>query len=601
MGKTAWVLGALLLYCSAGVAQAATIQADQTNYKALLSTLKPGDTLVLAPGDYTGLLNIRDVNGTPDAWITIKGPDTGPKPRFLGDPRVCCNTIEIRTGSYFALENLVIDGQNIDGIFGISAAGSDTHHVRIENCTIVGHGAHQQTVGISTKTTTWGWIVRRNTIVAAGTGIYFGNSDGAAPFIGGLIEYNLFLDSKGYNMQIKHQNSRSGVSGMPTTPQKTIIRHNVFIKGTLPNEDGPRPNLLLGGFPDSGNGSSDLYEVYGNLFCRNGRESLIQAEGRVAIHDNVFVDCAGTGIYLTNHNKTLKLAHVYNNTFYSMDRAIHFANSASEGHSVVGNLMFTNRGATGSITNSSGNISDTTANAYLHVKQPSTTLGSMDFYPHPGKCQGSALDLSAFTGHADYARDFNGTAKGSATFRGAYAGEGTNPGWKLDGAIKGEVSSPTPPPTPPPAPPPASGTPAGTVRVGSGAAETPDLTVDLQLSITQPGAGMGSGAQMSFSNDNTVWSPPEPFASVRANWPLYAYGGSISPGAKNVYARFRDVSGQWSSGVAVASVTYAPASATAPPVAPGGGGSADLATIVLLGIGGLAAAARRRLRARAGA
>ncbi len=593
MRKTAWALGALLLY-SAVAAQAATIQADQTNYQSLISSLKPGDTLVLAPGDYTGLLNIRGVNGTPDAWITIKGPDSGPKPRFLGDPRVCCNTIEIRTGSYFALENLVIDGQNIDGIFGISAAGSDTHHVRIENCTIVGHGAHQQTVGISTKTTTWGWILRRNTIVAAGTGMYLGNSDGSVPFIGGLIEYNLFLDSKGYNLQVKHQNSRPGVTGVPTTPQRTIIRHNVFIKGTMTNEDGPRPNLLLGGFPDSGNGSSDLYEVYGNLFFRNGRESLMQAEGRVSIHDNVFVDCAGTGIYLTNHNKTLKLAHVYNNTFHSMDRAIHFANAASEGHSVVGNLMFTARGATGSFTNSSGNLSDTSANANLYVKQPGKTLGSMDFYPLPGKCQGAALDLSAFTGHADYARDFNGTAKGAATFRGAYSGEGNNPGWNLADAIKGQVPSTPPPPSPPPAPPPGAAAPEGTVRVENGAGKTPDLTVDLQLSVTKAGAGMGAGAQMSFSNDNVTWSTPEPFATVRPNWPLYAYGGTLSPGTKNVYARLRDVSGQWSAGVAVASVVYEPAAASAPPPAPGGGGGADALSILALAIALAAAGARAR-------
>jgi len=593
MGKTAWVLGALLLY-SAVPARAATIQADQTNYKSLISTLKPGDTLVLAPGDYAGLLNIRDVHGTPDAWITIKGPDTGPQPRFLGDPSICCNTIEIRTGSYFALENLVIDGQNIDGVFGISAAGSDTHHVRIENCTIVGHGAHQQTVGISTKVTTWGWILRRNTIVAAGTGMYLGNSDGSVPFIGGLIEHNLFLDSKGYNMQIKHQNSRPAVAGVPTTPQKTIIRHNVFIKGTLPNEDGPRPNLLLGGFPDSGNGSSDLYEVYGNLFYHNGREALMQAEGRVVIHDNVFVDCANEGIYLTNHNKTLKLAHVYNNTFYAMDRALHFANAASEGHSVVGNLMFTDRGATGSFTNSSGNIAETVANATLHVKQPNTTLGSMDFYPLPGKCQGAALDLAPFAGHTDHALDFNGNPKGTATFRGAYAGEGTNPGWQLDDAIKGQVSSTTPPP----APPPSSGTPQGTVRIDDGAPQTPDLTVDLQLSITQAGAGMGQGAQMSFSNDNATWSSPEPFATVRADWPLYAFGGSISAGTKTVYARFRDVAGQWSSGAAVASVQYTPGSASAPAPVPGGGGSADPLTVLLLGASALVMRRRRSRLAR---
>ena len=548
---------AILLLASLSVATAAEIQADQTDYQSKINNLQPGDTLVLAAGQYTGLMNLRDVYGTADNWITIKGPATGPRAVFLGNPVQCCNTIEIRSAQYLALENLEIDGQGIDGIFAISYAGSNTHHIRIEGCTIKGHSSHQQTVGISTKSPTWGWVVRRNTIVDAGTGMYFGNSTGNQAFVGGLIEYNVFLDCKGYNMQIKHQNQRELVAGMPTDRQVTIIRHNVFIKGSLPNEDGARPNLLVGPFPNTGVGSEDMYEIYGNVFFHNYRESLLQAAGRVSIHDNIFMDCKlggnGDAIYLTDHNGPLKVAYVYNNTFYDCDRAVYFGDAADDDHFVTGNLMLVgNTGMGGTFSNASDNIEDTTANAGLYVNNPTLTWGQMDFYPKAGMVEGTALDLSLFTGHTDYAQDFNGTSKGARTYRGAYAGSGTNPGWQIDKAIKGEVGSTPPPPPPPPPPGDDTTPPTGTVSIEGGAGTTPDLTVDLTLS-----ADDASGlAMMRFSNDGSTWSTAETYATSKPSWELFNFGGDTTEGEKTVYVQFQDTAGNWSSSQIAASITY---------------------------------------------
>lgn len=544
----------------AAAARADTIDADPSDYVAKVDALGPGDTLRLAGGDYTDLLHFSGLHGTPDAWITIQGPASGTPARIVGDPGGCCNTVEIGSGSYVALENLVIDGEGVDGIFGISAAGSNTHHIRIEGCTIVGHGSHQQTVGISTKLTTWGWIIRGNTIVAAGTGIYLGNSDGGLPFIGGLIENNLFLDSKGYNMQIKHQNSRNAsIPGIPTTPQVTVIRNNVFLKtNTLVAEDGARPNLLVGDYPASGLGSSDTYEIYGNFFYHNYSESLIQAEGRISIHDNVFVDSTQDAIYLTDHNGQLREAYVYNNTFYGVDRAIVFADPASDGDLVVGNLIFARVGVTGSVANASNNIVDSVANAASYVNNPSLVLGAMDFYPLPGQCEGPAINLTTVSGDLDYDRDFNGDTKGGFTLRGAYAGSGSNPGWQLDAALKGQSGGggggdDVTPPT-------------GTLEIEGGAASTADLVVDLDLTALDGGSGMGPGAQMRFSNNGTTWSPPESFATARAGWSLSTYGGSAAEGSKVVYASLRDAAGNWSAPVQD-SIQYASVG--------GGGGGGD--------------------------
>ena len=78
--------------------------------------------------------------------------------------------------------------------------------------------------------------------------------------------------------------------------------------------------------------------------------------------------------------------------------------------------MFSASGITG--TNQRDNVLDTVANAGNYVAQPSLVLGSMDFYPLMGKCQGPPLDLSAFIDHTDYNFDFNGSGKEIFSFRG---------------------------------------------------------------------------------------------------------------------------------------------------------------------------------------
>src|SRR5690349_15905535 len=111
--------------------------ADPSTYAAVVSTLQPGETLTLAGGSYVGNLRPNNLNGTPSAWITIQGPSSGPPALFLAD--LYNNTVEISNCSYLAIKNLTLEGQHLDGPFGISAhngLANVTHDILIEGCTI---------------------------------------------------------------------------------------------------------------------------------------------------------------------------------------------------------------------------------------------------------------------------------------------------------------------------------------------------------------------------------------------------------------------------------------------------------------------------------
>jgi hypothetical protein len=428
---------------------AAEIEANPSHYREVLSTLKAGDTMNLAPGRYPRLI-VSGLNGSPTAWITIKGPTLGPPAVITGESGY--NTVEILNSSFVAIENLRVDSLGIPGAFGISAKGGSrnvTHDILIEGNTLVGQSGNQQTDGISTKTPTWGWIIRNNQILGAGTGVYLGDSDGTQPFVNGLIENNLIKDTIGYNMEIKDQISIPEIQGMPAEPTSTIIRNNVFIKNDWPSPDGNRPNLLVGAFPMAGIGSHNLYEIYGNFFLHNHRDALFQGSGRISLHDNIFVDGPPDypAVVLRRQNFPLRVAYVYNNTVYTTERGIYFGTPAIDDDAVVGNLVFASAAITGAILHSSGNLAGTLASAPLYVTSPSFNVSSMDFYPRAGKCQGKAIDLRPFKMEADFDRDFNGSPKAQAkrgvVFRGAYAGDGTNPGWRLQAAVKPSSEPPS--------------------------------------------------------------------------------------------------------------------------------------------------------------
>jgi Right handed beta helix region len=427
---------ALLLSCASlciltGPLYAADLEADPSNYRAALARLRPGETLVLKAGTYMHGLPLRDVHGSATRPIIVRG---APDQSSLFLAQGCCNTVELENVSYVEIRNLTLEGGNLDGPFAVNARGT-SHNVTLEGLRIVGHGANQAVVGISTKGPAWNWVIRGNAIIGAGTGMYLGSSDGTAPFVAGVIENNLFLDTLGYNVQIKHQLPRATDIGLPVTASSTIIRHNVFSKqNSAARGRNARPNLLVGHFPLSGYGVEDTYEIYGNLFYENPSEALFQGEGNIALHDNVFVTTTGAAVNIQPHRATPRRVLVYHNTILAKRSGIRVIGGAAHfPRHIVGNAVFAASPVEGpdARENSIGSYEEAAA-AFV---APFAPLGQLDLSPRPDHLIGAPADLSLFQALAAGTLDFDGRTR-HGRFRGAFEGPRNPHGWPLGRTFK---------------------------------------------------------------------------------------------------------------------------------------------------------------------
>jgi hypothetical protein len=413
--------------------------------------LKAGDTLLLAAGNYgvttggadTGSvpgLPIFGLNGTASAPITITGPASGPMPVLMG--RSTHNTVRLSDASHIVVRRLEINGRDLGGA-GVAVQGP-CNNITVEDCYFHGFGDDQQTVAISTTgQPTWGWVVRRNLIVGAGTGMYFGNSTGDSPFVAGLVEYNVVRDTIGYGMQVKRQTAWGAVpAGMPTGKTTTVIRHNVFTKsGNSSTADLARPNLLVGDCPPSGAGSTNDFAIYGNFLYENPSEGLFQCEGNVAFYANVLVT-SGSAVRVQTHDGVVRNIRIFHNTIVAGGTGIVVGGGTTgTTQRVFANAVFAG-GTPVSVTSTGGsandNVTDTRASAPGYLGNPLAAMPSLTLYPKAAMLKKTALDMSSVSTLPDWNRDFNGSTYDS-TFRGAYSGEGTNPGWTLAIATKPAV------------------------------------------------------------------------------------------------------------------------------------------------------------------
>jgi hypothetical protein len=316
------------------------------------------------------------------APIKITGSDDGGETRFLARPGA--NTVSLSDAAYIVVSNLVLDGRDVP-VDAVKAEGSSryTHDITLEKLRIVGHGKHQQIVGISTKCPSWNWVIRGNTIEGAGTGIYLGDSDGSAPFWAGLIENNLVVDSLGYNLQIKHQTARPYFQGAPIHPTRTIIRHNFFGKSRNASiGQMARPNVLVGHWPLTGLGSMDEYVIHTNLFWQNPGEALFQGEGNLTLCNNVFVNSSGPAVSIRPHNDVPRNIDIKFNTIVAQGDGVRIQNYSGASQWVQRirrNIVFANQSPQDDRWLDNKVASYGEAGAYLRM--PYAPIDEADFMP----------------------------------------------------------------------------------------------------------------------------------------------------------------------------------------------------------------------------
>jgi hypothetical protein len=418
------------LYVTSGVtsnASARNVDAGPGDYLALLKELRPGDTLRLASGTYRDGLPVHRMSGRSGAPIRIEPRDPSARPRLLA--RAGRSTISILDASFIEIRGLDLEGLGLP-VDAVRAEwrGRFAHHITLEDLHINGYGADQQEVGISTKCPAWNWVISRNVIIGAGTGIYLGNSDGTAPFVAGLIERNLVRDTRGYNLQIKHQNARPVMPGMPTGPSATLIRNNVFSKASNAATAGlARPNVLVGHFPQSGPGASDLYLIYGNFFHENATEALFQGEGNFAFYSNVLVNSSGSAVHIQPHNGRPQSVDVFGNTILARDTGILVTGGDPEyKQRVFGNLIFAANPLPGRAT--VNNVTGVLQDADRWLRDPFRELGKLDLTPRDATTL-TVLDRQQVpVRYIDADLDFEGRRR-APNIAGAYAADRAT--WRL--------------------------------------------------------------------------------------------------------------------------------------------------------------------------
>lgn len=418
-------LGALSIICS-GLCNAAVIDAQPDNYVQKLPLLVAGDTLRLAPGVYRAGLKLHHLSGSAGQPIVIEGRSNLPA-IFLGRP--AANTVSIVDSRFIVLRNLVFNGLNAGGE-AVKAEGYAhfAHDITLENLRIINHGGRQAIVAISTHCPAWNWIIRGNRIIRPGTGLYLGNSDGTAPFVGGLIEHNAIINPIGYGMQIKHQLIRPELAGMPTGISSTIIRDNLFVKAkNFSTGKEARPNLLVGHFPPSGAGRDDRYEVYRNVFLHNPSEALFQGEGNIALYNNLFVNVAGNAIHIQPHNDVPKQIDIFHNTVIASGKGILLRNGffgPTHKQKIVANLVFAAEPVSGG--EQAHNIVGGRELAGRYLRAPFGTFAQLRLDPIAGRLPLPDVDLGWMQAFTDADRDIDGRLLGLG-YIGAYAKEAVRP------------------------------------------------------------------------------------------------------------------------------------------------------------------------------
>lgn len=137
------VVAALALACAA---RGQVVVTDADGLRRAVRAARPGDVVLLAPGDYPGGFYFGALRGEPDKLIVIASQDADRPARFVGGAQA----VHLSGAAYVELRDLAMTGATANGmnVDDQSAADKQTHHITLRRLTVTNVGPDGNRDGI---------------------------------------------------------------------------------------------------------------------------------------------------------------------------------------------------------------------------------------------------------------------------------------------------------------------------------------------------------------------------------------------------------------------------------------------------------------------
>jgi len=266
-----------------------------------LYSLQPGDTLIVHSGTYNRIWMSQGVNGTPNAWITIKAAEGEPRPRiyYAGTDK---NLWDIRMSSYLKIQGFEMTGGS--DAFKFPNTTPISHHIVLEDLYIhhIGGGG----INLSGIYEMYNLTVRNCEIAFTGgngEGFYWGGHGKYwQPQVHDSLIENCYIHDLGGNqgdgIELKHG------------CYNNIIQDNVIIA-----QRGYPGITIWGTYKND--------PAYNNIVRRNlviaSTDAAIHVTAETNIENNIVVNSISNGIYtrLRDYDGRQQYMRIVNNTIYN--------------------------------------------------------------------------------------------------------------------------------------------------------------------------------------------------------------------------------------------------------------------------------------------
>jgi hypothetical protein len=250
-----------------------------SDFCSAANALRPGEELVLRPGDYQGPCTIRN-GGLPGAPVVIRALDSAQRPRIVYAGRDS-NVLDVKA-SHVIVRGLRF-GPTQTEVDGVRVFGAE--EVTVEGCEFDGMGG---IAVVANHANVRGLVVRNNVIFGSrATGMYFGCHDGTTCAVTDLLIEGNYIhgvtagpDEIGYGLEIKLNSAGT-------------VRGNVVV-------DTKGPGIMVYGSRDPA-----LFSVVERNFLADSHTSagIVVGGGPALVRNNIAVGSAEGGIALEDYKR----------------------------------------------------------------------------------------------------------------------------------------------------------------------------------------------------------------------------------------------------------------------------------------------------------